>query len=223
MFRTSTQRLAACTAAAALAATAASLAAPATATGAAARGELTYGTVILLQNRYGGDGGYLDTNGVSSRPGATYNVSTNNRPNSRGPATSQWRVVSATGKATGSRVVSGDVVYLVNQYGNHTYLDTNGVSGRQGAKYEVSATATKDRGPGTGRWHIFGVTSSPTDGHIRTDDTVHLLNDYGSANGGFLDTNGVSNQGGGAKYAVSTSPYSDRGTGTGSWKVLPAT
>ncbi|MFE2074447.1 hypothetical protein [Streptomyces misionensis] len=41
--------------------------------------------------------------------------------------------------------------------------------------------------------------------------------------GGYLDTNDVSDQDGGAKYAVSTSPYSDRGTGTGSWKVLPAT
>ena len=222
MFR-SKQRLAACTAAAALAATAASFAAPTTATGAAAGSDLTYGSIILLQNRYGGDGGYLDTNGNSSQPGATYNVSTNDRPNSRGPATSEWRVVSATGKATGSRVVSGDVVYLINQYGTkHTYLDTNGVSNQSGAKYKVSATTTKDRGPGTGKWHIFGVTSSPTDGHIRTDDIVHLLNDYNSANGGFLDTNGRSSQGGGAKYSVSTSYYSDRGTGTGSWKVLPA-
>ncbi|MEU3421177.1 hypothetical protein AB0F39_21885 [Streptomyces murinus] len=221
MFRTTKQRLAACTAAAAVAAAAASFAAPTAATGAAARGELTYGTVILLQNQYGGDGGYLDTNGVSSQPGATYNVTTNDRPNSRGPATSEWRVVSATGKATGARVISGDVVYLINQYGSHhTYLDTNGVSDQSGAKYKVSATTTKDRGPGTGKWHIFGVRSSPNDGHIRTDDIVHLLNDYGSANGGFLDTNGRSSQGGGAKYGVSTSPYSDRGTGTGSWKVL---
>lgn len=223
MFRTTKQRLAACTTAAALAAAAASFAAPTAATGAAARGELTYGSIILLQNQYGGDGGYLDTNGVSAQPGATYSVSTNNRPNSRGPATSEWRVVSATGKATGSRVLSGDVVYLINQYGSHhTYLDTNGVSAQAGAKYKVSATTTKDRGPGTGKWHIFGVRSSPNDGHIRTDDIVHLLNDYGSANGGFLDTNGVSHQGGGAKYSVSTSPYSDRGTGTGSWKVLPS-
>ncbi|MFI5774387.1 hypothetical protein ACIA74_39015 [Streptomyces sp. NPDC051658] len=35
-------------------------------------------------------------------------------------------------------------------------------------------------------------------------------------------TNGLSDQQGGAKYDVSTSHYWDRGTGTGSWKVLPA-
>ncbi|MGW1104677.1 hypothetical protein [Streptomyces sp. NPDC002540] len=215
------QRLAVGTAAA-FAAASAALAAPTAAAGAAAGSELTYGSGILLQNQYGGNGGYLDTNGRSAQSGATYDVSTNQTPNSRGPATSVWKIVSATGKANGTRVTSGDVIYLVNQYGSGTYLDTNGRSTRQGAKYEVSTTVTKDRGPGTGKWHIFAKTSSPRDGHIRTNDIVRLLNDYGSANGGFLDTNGVSTQQG-AKYDVSTSPYTDRATGTGSWKVLPAT
>ncbi len=207
----------------ALAATASVFAAPTASAGSAVpAGELAYGSDILLQNQYGGDGGYLDTNGRSSRPGATYEVSTNQTPNSRGPRTSVWKVVSATGKADGGRVVSGDVVYLVNQYASGTYLDTNGHSSRSGAKYDVSTTITKDRGTGTGKWHIFGNTSSPADGSIRSDDIVHLLNDYGSANGGFLDTNGHSSQSS-AKYDVSTSPYWDRGTGTGSWRVLPTT
>ncbi|MFD8691396.1 hypothetical protein [Streptomyces sp. NPDC059651] len=212
-----TQRLAV-SAAAVLAATTGSFTASAAGPQAV---DLTYGSNILLQNQYGGNGGYLDTNGVSSQPGATYNVNTNQTPNSRGPATSVWKVLSATGKTSGARVTSGDVIYLVNQYGNGTYLDTNGVSARSGAKYMVSATSTKDRGTGTGKWHIFGKTSSPTDGHIRTDDIVNLLNDYGSANGGFLDTNGGANQSG-AKYDVVTSHYTDRGAGTGSWKVLPS-
>ncbi|MER6633303.1 hypothetical protein ABT301_34655 [Streptomyces sp. NPDC000987] len=218
MFSTVKQRLAVGATAAVLATAATSFSAPAAG---AAGTDLTYGSNILLQNQYGGDGGYLDTNGVSDQPGATYNVDTNQTPNSRGPATSVWKVVSATGKANGTRVTSGDVIYLVNQYGGGTYLDTNGVSTKSGAKYKVSATRTKDRGPGTAKWHIFGKTSSPTDGHIRTDDIVHLLNDYRSADGGFLDTNGVANQSG-AKYDVVTSHYTDRGTGTGSWKVLPS-
>ncbi|MFB7210488.1 hypothetical protein [Streptomyces sp. NPDC056255] len=205
-----------------LAAAAATLSAPTAAAGSAALNELTYGSDILLQNQYQGDGGYLDTNGRSTQSGATYDVSTNETPNSRGPRTSVWKIVSATGKANGTRVTSGDVVYLVNQYSTGTYLDTNGHSTRSGAKYDVSTTVTKDRGPGTGKWHIFGETSSPTDGHVRTNDIVHLLNDYGTANGGFLDTNGLSGQQGGAKYDVSTSHYWNRGSGTGSWKVLPA-
>ncbi|MFJ5921845.1 hypothetical protein ACIQF6_04450 [Kitasatospora sp. NPDC092948] len=212
------QRLAACGAAVALAVTAASFAAPTTA--AAANANLTYGSIILLQNQYQGDGGYLDTNGRSGQPGAVYNVSTNQAPNSRGHKTSEWKVVSATGKANGTNVVSGDVVFLVNQYGNGTYLDTNGVENRQGAKYGVSTTDLPDRGPGTSKWHIFDKTSDPRDGLVRLHDVVHLLNDYASADGGFLDTNGASAQSG-AKFAVSTSYYTDRGPGTGSWKVLP--
>ncbi|MGI5442669.1 glycosyl hydrolase family 95 catalytic domain-containing protein [Streptomyces shenzhenensis] len=183
------------------------------------RADLTYGSNILLQNQSGGNGGYLDANGLSAQQGASYDVSTNPTPNSRGPATSVWKVVSATGKANGTPVESGDLIYLINQYGNGTYLNVNGYAIQPGAKYDVSTTATKDRGPGTGTWHIFGKTSSPTDGHIRNKDIVHLLNDYGTANGGYLDTNGPSTQQG-ATYDTSTSPYTDRAPGTGSWKVL---
>lgn len=146
-------------AAATLTGTAFTFTAPAA--GSAALNELTYGSTILLQNQYQGDGGYLDTNGLSQQSGAKYDVSTNQTPNSRGPRTSEWKVVSATGKANGHRVISGDVVYLVNQYSTGTYLDTNGRSTRSGAKYDVSTTAHRDRGHGTSKWHIFGKTSSP--------------------------------------------------------------
>ncbi|MDX3763828.1 glycosyl hydrolase family 95 catalytic domain-containing protein [Streptomyces sp. AK02-04a] len=183
------------------------------------RADLTYGSNILLKSQAGGNGGYLDANGHSAQEGALYGVSTSQIPNSRGSATSVWKVVSATGKANGTPVESGDVIYLINQYGNGTYLDANGFSTQPGAKYDVSTTPTKDRGPGTGKWHIFGATSYPTDGHIRIADIVHLLNDYGTANGGFLDTNGPSTLQG-AKYDVSTTPTKDRAPGTGSWKVL---
>ncbi|WP_413752428.1 hypothetical protein NRF20_09880 [Streptomyces sp. R-74717] len=38
--------------------------------------ELRYGDRLHLQNLYQGDGGYLDTNGTSSAPGAKLAVST---------------------------------------------------------------------------------------------------------------------------------------------------
>ncbi|MFF8717472.1 hypothetical protein ACF07T_39640 [Streptomyces sp. NPDC015184] len=145
-------------AAAAFTVASAALAAPTTATGAAAGGELTYGSNILLHNQYGGDGGYLDTNGHSTQPGATYDVSTNQTPNSRGPATSVWKVVSATGKTNGTRVTSGDVIYLINQYGSGTYLDANGHSAQPGAKYKVSTSHYTDRGTGTGTWKVLPAT-----------------------------------------------------------------
>ncbi|MGW2207572.1 hypothetical protein [Streptomyces sp. NPDC001774] len=71
------------------------MAAPATAVG----GELTYGSNILLQNQYTGNGGYLDTAGsIIQPPGAAFDVTTNEVPNSRGSSTSVWKVVSAKGK-----------------------------------------------------------------------------------------------------------------------------
>ncbi|MFE7477822.1 hypothetical protein ACFU98_43480 [Streptomyces sp. NPDC057575] len=157
MLRTMKQRLAVGAAAACTVASAA-LAAPTAVAGAAAGSELTYGSDILLQNQYGGDGGYLDTNGHSTQPGATYDVSTNQTPNSRGPATSVWKVVSASGKASGTRVTSGDVIYLVNQYGSGTYLDTNGHSTQHGAKYKVSTSHYTDRATGTGTWKVLPAT-----------------------------------------------------------------
>ncbi|MFF7182995.1 hypothetical protein [Streptomyces sp. NPDC008121] len=224
ILRSATHRLAAAAAAVALTATVASLAAPASAAGPAAGDELTYGTDILLQNQFTGDGGYLDTIGSLTQPsGATFDVATNQKPNSRGAKTSVWKVVSATGKVDGTPVNSGDVVYLVNQFGGGTYLDANGGSSKAGAKYDVSSTLSKDRAAGSGKWQIFGKASSYGDGHIRTADVVSLLNtyNYDGSSGGFLDANGASSQPG-AKLDVSTSHYTDRGPGTGSWKVLPA-
>ncbi|WP_187285852.1 hypothetical protein [Streptomyces sp. ME109] len=51
---------------------------------------------------------------------------------------------------------------------------------------------------------------------------MNLLNDYGSANGGFLDANGLPGRQGGAKYGVSPSYSSDRGPASGSRRVLLA-
>ncbi|MFE5139004.1 hypothetical protein ACFRDV_15245 [Streptomyces fagopyri] len=139
-------------AAAAPTGTAFTFTAPTEAAGSTVPRELTYGSKILPLNQYLGDGGYLDTTGLSGQRGAAYDVSTNETPDSRGPKTSVWKVVSATGQADGSRVTSGDVVYLVNQYSSGTYLDTNGHSARSGAKYDVSTSHYSDRGPGNGSW-----------------------------------------------------------------------
>ncbi|WP_393071734.1 hypothetical protein [Streptomyces sp. LN704] len=56
-------------AAAALTGTAFTFTAP-SAADSSALNELTYGSKILLQNQYQGDGGYLDANGLSQQHGA---------------------------------------------------------------------------------------------------------------------------------------------------------
>ncbi|MFI6726482.1 hypothetical protein NRF20_17945 [Streptomyces sp. R-74717] len=89
--------------------------------------ELKYGDKIHLQNGYNGwKGGYLDTNGHSTDSGGKYAVSTAESP-TRGEGTGTWEILSLTGKAVGSPVISGDVIQLRNLYGGDGgYLDTNG-------------------------------------------------------------------------------------------------
>ena len=89
--------------------------------------ELKYGDQINLQNGYNGwQGGYLDTINPSTATGAKSGVETATTP-ARGAGTGTWRILSASGKAAGQYVVSGDLIYLQNLYGGDGgYLDTNG-------------------------------------------------------------------------------------------------
>ncbi|MFP3992792.1 hypothetical protein U9R90_36010 [Streptomyces sp. E11-3] len=188
--------------------------------------ELKYGDQIHLQNGYSDwQGGYLDTNGHSSASGGKYQVSTADTP-ARGKGTGTWEILSASGKASGQPVVSGDLVYLRNLYGGDGgYLDTNGHATTDqknaGAKYDVSTSQTRDRAAGTGRWRIFAQTSTPADQNVRLGDLVHLWNVYGD-NGGFLETNGHSTATGG-KYDLCTNAYFNRSSNVADWKIHRAT
>ncbi|MER7568762.1 hypothetical protein ABTZ93_38340 [Streptomyces sp. NPDC097941] len=183
--------------------------------------ELKFGDQIHLQNGYNGwAGGYLDTNGHSSDGGAKYAVSTADSP-TRAEGTGTWQILSATGKAVGANVVSGDLVHLRNLYGGDGgYLDTNGHATadqkNSGAKYNVLTSKDQDRAPGTGRWRLFAQASSPGDQHVRPGDVIHLWNTYGD-NGGFLETNGGGP--GGGLYDVCTSAYYNRAQNVGDWKL----
>ncbi|CAM5656476.1 MULTISPECIES: hypothetical protein [Streptomyces] len=187
--------------------------------------ELRYGAQIHLQNGYNGwQGGYLDTNSHSSASGGKYQVATADTP-TRGKGTGTWEVLSATGKAAGQPVVSGDVIYLRNLYGGDGgYLDTNGHATNEqknaGAKYDVSTSQTRDRAQGTGRWRIFARTSSPADQNVRIGDVVHLWNLYGD-NGGFLETNNTSALTD-AKYDLCTNAYYNRSSDVADWKIHQA-
>ncbi|MEU6148368.1 hypothetical protein ABZ816_00035 [Actinosynnema sp. NPDC047251] len=186
--------------------------------------ELKYGDKIHLQNGYAAwTGGYLDTNGHSADVGGKYAVSTADTA-TRGVGTGTWEILSASGKANGTPVESGDLVYLRNLYGGDGgYLDTNGhataAQKSAGGKYNVSTSTSKDRAAGTGRWRIFAETSAPTDGYVRKGDVVHLWNTYGD-NGGFLETNQHATDGG--KLDVDTNAYYNRSDNVADWKIHQA-
>jgi hypothetical protein len=187
---------------------------------------LKYGDKVHLQNGWDNwNGGYLDTNsGDPNAAGSKYGVST--APTAtRAPGTGTWEITSASGKPIGAEVISGDAVYLKNGWDNWNggYLDTNsGDPNAAGSKYGVSTSPGKDRAPGSGRWRVFAETSSPVDSKVRQGDRVHLLNGWDDWNGGFLDTNSGDPNAAGSKYGVSTSPYIDRATGTGTWRFSKA-
>lgn len=184
---------------------------------------LNYGDKIHLQNAYSNwGGGYLDTNGHSTASGAVYGASTADSP-TRGPGTGTWEVGSATGKAVGTAVASGDLVTLRNQYGEGSFLDTNGHANadqkKAGAKYDVHTAKGADRGTGTAEWRIFAQTSDPQDSAVHIGDTIHLWNVYGG-NGGFLETNGGGPVGG--KYDVCTNAYYNRAVNVADWRISRA-
>ncbi|MCX4884111.1 hypothetical protein [Streptomyces sp. NBC_00847] len=187
--------------------------------------ELKYGDQIHLQNGYGGwQGGYLDTNSGNPAQGSKYGVSTTNTP-ARAKGTGTWEILSASGKAAGQPVTSGDLIYLRNLYGGDGgYLDTNSgpttTQANDGAKYDVSTSPARDRAPGTGRWRIFAQTSAPADQNVRFGDTVLLWNTWDD-NGGFLETNGGSSDTG-SKYDVCTNAYFNRSSNVADWKIHQA-
>ncbi|WP_327729815.1 hypothetical protein OG250_29870 [Streptomyces sp. NBC_00487] len=189
--------------------------------------ELKYGDQIHLQNGYNGrQGGYLDTLNHHTSAGLKHYVATADSP-TRGTGTGTWEIVSASGKAVGQSVLSGDLVHLRNLYaGDGGYLDTaDHASTAQkggGGKYAVATAQSKDRTPGSGRWRIFAQTSTPFDQNVRVGDVVHLWNTYDD-NGGFLETNqnaAGAKQGG--KLDVCTNAYFNRGGDVADWKIHKA-
>ncbi|MFI6687428.1 hypothetical protein [Streptomyces sp. NPDC050485] len=189
--------------------------------------ELKYGDQIHLQNGYNGwQGGYLDTINNHTLAGLKHYVATANSA-TRAKGTGTWEIVSASGKAAGQPVLSGDLVHLRNLYaGDGGYLDTvNQATSTQqtvGGKYGVATAQSQDRTPGSGRWRIFAQTSTPGDQNVREGDVVHLWNTYDD-NGGFLEANqNAAGNTNGDKLDVCTNAYFNRGGNVADWKIQKA-
>jgi hypothetical protein len=180
-------------------------------TGANAQG-LVYGKIYHVQNGYGNwGGGYLDTRAAGCQ-GNVYCVSTASST-SRDDGSGSWAIKSATGKADGTPVNGNDQIYLLNQYGNKTYLDTRG-SGCQSDFLCVSTATGSNRDSNSGSWLI--IKGDWGTGPVAENDVVHLLNGYGGWGGGFLDTRASGCQSN--VLCVSTSTNFNRDSGSGTWR-----
>ncbi|MEU5657283.1 hypothetical protein ABZ802_16905 [Streptomyces sp. NPDC047737] len=115
------------------------------------------GDVIQLRNLYGGDGGYLDTNGHATadqrNAGARYNVSTSkDRDRAPGSGTGRWRITARTSSPTDGNIRPGDVIQLWNLYAdNGGFLETNG-GGPAGGKYDICTNAYSNRSSDVADW-----------------------------------------------------------------------
>ncbi|MFE9454543.1 hypothetical protein [Streptomyces sp. NPDC006739] len=180
--------------------------------------ELKYGDPVTLQNGWANwTGGFLDVTGTQ-QPQAVFAVQTASTPK-RDRESGTWKIASARGKADGTTVMSGDLVYLVNQLGSTSYLDVNGVPdpAPTGERYGVHTAATPNRNGNSGEWLLFAETSSPDDGAIRVGDVVHILSNWNNTSGGWLDTSG-GGPGGNGLHTALVGHYSNRANGSGAWR-----
>ena len=119
-----------------------------------------YGDVFHLQNQYESNGGYLDTCFHADTPNK-YQVSTSDSRD-RASGSGKWKIMSATGKANGTPVLSNDVLHLQNQFnGNGGYLDTCFYADKPN-KYKVSTSDSSNRASGSGQWRFVKATLSPS-------------------------------------------------------------
>lgn len=111
--------------------------------------EVISGDLIHLRNLYGGDGGYLDTNGHATtdqkNSGGKFNVLTS-QAKDRATGTGRWRIFAQTSNPLDQNVRIGDTVHLANLYGdNGGFLETNGGTTASGGKYDVCTNAYYNR------------------------------------------------------------------------------
>ncbi|MGW7066830.1 hypothetical protein ACWGII_15325 [Streptomyces sp. NPDC054855] len=116
------------------------------------------GDVVYLRNLYGGDGGYLDTNGhasdVQKTAGAKFDVATS-EARDRAAGTGRWRIFAQTSTPADQYVRAGDVVHLWNLYGdNGGFLETNNHSTADGGKYDLCTNAYFNRSSNVADWKI---------------------------------------------------------------------
>lgn len=180
-----------------------------------AKANLLYGSTYRIQNGYGDDwsDNYLDTRGRGCEDNLLCVSTSTNFDRASGSGT--WIISSATGTAAeGDPVLSGDQVYLQNQYseGEGGYLDTRG-RGCEDNLLCVSTATSSNRASGSGTWRIIKDTSG---GNVQEDDVVHLWNGWSDWSGGFLDTRGNGCEDN--LYCVSTSANWNRATGSTHWR-----
>lgn len=174
---------------------------------------LIYGQTYHIKNGYlDYTSGYLDVRGNANCGTNKYGVSLAESKD-RYQGTGTWKIVSASGKANGTTVQSGDKIRLINMYQNNSgYLDACGTETCQSKVYDVSTSMTGDRdNVRTSTWVIKTKASGP----ITQDEVVWLQTQY---NNHWLQTCGKNANGN--KYGVSLYKNQERAANVTHWKFV---
>ncbi|MGI5372567.1 hypothetical protein ACQEVN_38600 [Streptomyces iakyrus] len=128
------------------------------AAGKAVGANVVSGDLVYLRNLFGGDGGYLDTNGHAADSqkdyGGKFNVLTS-KDKDRAPGTGRWRLFVPGSSPRDQHVRPGDVIHLWNTWGdNGGFLETNEPGTADGSKYDVCTNGYYNRDKNVGDWKI---------------------------------------------------------------------
>jgi len=116
-------------------------------------GNITDGDIVYITNQY--NWSYLDICGHSGHGG--YNVETTNELGRvKREKESSWQIKLKNGNSQGQLIKNRDLVYLVNQYGQTSYLDTFGHAdcAKNGFHVETTPDLTRDDNENTSTWQI---------------------------------------------------------------------
>lgn len=171
---------------------------------------LVYGDTYKVENTWMGKAAYLDVNGQGCQDNYLC-VSTTRSADRKKSNTTDWIIMSASGKSVGEPVQAGDMILLKNPWMRGSYLGTRGYSKDFGCPGYlcVSAWQNIEKGEST-TWQITG--------DVQAKGTIQLIGQWNNASAGHLDINGH-HEGGG--YNVCTATDGRKAQSSTMWRFLP--
>lgn len=171
---------------------------------------LVYGQTYKVENTWMNKSAYLDVNGQGCQDNYLC-VSTTRDAGRKKSNTSDWIILSASGKKVGEPVQNGDLILLKNPWMRMSYLGTRGYSKDFGCPGYlcVSAWQNLDNVKNT-TWKITG--------DVKANGTIQLIGQWNNGTAGYLDINGHHPGGG---YNVCTATDGRTKQSTSMWRFLP--
>ncbi|WP_116126128.1 hypothetical protein [Lewinella sp. IMCC34183] len=175
--------------------------------------QLVYGQTYKLENTWMNRGAYLEVAGQGCQDNYLC-VSTTTAGDRKSGNTSDWIILSATGKQAGQPVESGDMILLKNPWMRGSYLGTRGYGKDFGCPGYLCVSAWQN---------VDGVknTTWQVKGDVKTGGIVQFIGQWNNASAGYLDMAGH-RPGGNGYNAVTTTEQARIKGGSTMWTFRPS-